>query len=192
MFTPVVLAHVFAGDAGPGAGFIHPLTGVDHLLAMFCIGVLSARIGGRAIWMVPGAFVSVMLVGGICGMRGLGLPAPEIGIAVSVLGLGALLALGDRTPTQVACVAAGLFGLYHGFAHGREMPLAISPALYAVGFLVSTAGLHVAGALTGALTMCRPGGALRLRVAGAIVSVIGMFFAARALGLSTLARRALP
>jgi urease accessory protein len=181
MRVPMVFAHVFAGDAGPGAGFMHPLTGADHLLAMFCVGVLSARIGGRAIWTVPGAFVAVMLVGGIAGMSGLELPAPELGIALSVLGVGALLALGDRAPAALACVAAGFFGMYHGFAHGREMPVVSSPALYALGFLVSTAGLHLAGALSGALTMCRPGGAGRLRVVGAMVSVIGLLFAARTL-----------
>ncbi|MEP6992805.1 MAG: HupE/UreJ family protein [bacterium] len=189
---PMVFAHVFAGDGGPGAGFMHPLTGADHLVAMFCIGVLSARIGGRAIWTVPSVFVSMMLVGGLAGMRGIDLPAPELGIAVSVLGVGALLALGDRTTAMLACVAAAFFGLYHGFAHGREMPLVSSAALYALGFVVSTAGLHVAGALTGALTLCRPTGAARLRVAGAVVGMAGVIFAARALGLSALAWRALP
>ncbi len=183
MIGAIVWAHVFAGDAGPGAGFMHPLTGVDHLLAMFCVGVLSARIGGRAVWLIPVSFVLAMLFGGIVGMAGVPLPGTELGIAASVLTLGGLLALGDRTPMRLGILAAAVFGLFHGFAHGHEMPIVRSPALYAVGFLVSTSGLHVLGALSGALAMCRPGGASRLRATGAIVSVAGVYFAARTLGI---------
>lgn len=183
MIGPVVWAHVFAGDAGPAAGFMHPLTGPDHFLAMFTVGVLSARIGGRAIWTVPATFVTVMLAGGIVGMSGVALPGAELGVAVSVVVLGALLALGDRTHVVLALVAAGMFGLYHGYAHGREMPRVSAPALYALGFLVSTAGLHVMGALTGELCLCRPRGAARLRVAGALVGIAGALFVARAMAL---------
>lgn len=179
----MIWAHVFAGDAGPAAGFMHPLTGPDHLLAMFSVGVLSARIGGRAVWTVPAAFVGVMLVGGIMGIVGASLPAAELGVAASVIVLGVLLALGERTPVALALAAAGAFGLYHGFAHGREMPRVSAPALYALGFLVSTAGLHVMGALTGALTLCRPRGDRRLRVAGALVGLAGCFFVAHTLAL---------
>lgn len=179
---PIVLAHVFASDAGPGAGFMHPLTGADHLLAMFCVGVLSARIGGRAIWAIPAAFVAVMLVGGIVGMLGGALPASEMGIAASVLALGGLLATKHRTPMAAGIVAAGMFGLFHGFAHGHEMPLVRSPALYAVGFLVSTAGLHLLGALSGALALCRPNGTKHLRAAGALVSAAGLYFAVQTFG----------
>jgi urease accessory protein len=179
--TPVVWAHVFAGDAGPAAGFMHPLTGPDHLLPMFTVGVLSARIGGRAIWLVPLAFVTVMLAGGLLGIAGVALPASELAIAGSVIVLGALLALGGRTPMVLALAAAAIFGLYHGFAHGREMPRVSAPALYALGFLVSTAGLHVMGALTGELVLCRPRGERRLRAAGVLVGITGCFFVARAL-----------
>lgn len=186
--VPVVWAHVFAGDAGPGAGFMHPLTGADHLLAMFCVGVLSARIGGRAIWAVPAAFVAVMLVGGIAGLTDIPLPASELGIAISVLVLGGILAVGGRTPMSLAVAAAGIFGLFHGYAHGQEMPQVSSPALYAIGFLVSTAGLHVLGALSGALALCRPGGAGRLRAGGALVSLAGVYFAARTLDVLSAVR----
>ena len=189
VIAPVVWAHVYAGDAGPAAGFMHPLTGPDHLLAMFTVGVLSARIGGRAIWLVPAAFVTVMLVGGILGVTGVALPASELAIAASVVVLGSLLAVGGRTPIALAIAAAAIFGLYHGFAHGREMPRVSAPALYALGFLVSTAGLHVMGALTGELALCRPRGERRLRVAGAVVGIAGCFFVAHALpmALPTLA-----
>jgi urease accessory protein len=182
---PVVWAHVFVGNAGPGAGFMHPLTGADHLLAMFSVGVLSSRIGGRAIWTVPTSFVVAMLVGGVLGMTGIELPAAELGVAVSVLLLGALLVVGERTPTRLTLAAAAVFGLFHGFAHGREMPLVTSPALYAIGFLASTAGLHVLGALSGALILCYPGGARQLRRAGAFIGVAGMYFAAHALAVVT-------
>lgn len=181
VIAPVIWAHVYAGDAGPAAGFMHPLTGPDHLLAMFTVGVLSARIGGRAIWLVPAAFVTVMLVGGILGVTGVALPASELAIATSVVVLGSLLALGGRTPIALAIAAAAIFGLYHGFAHGREMPRVSAPALYALGFLVSTAGLHVMGALTGELALCRPRGERRLRIAGALVGIAGCFFVAHAL-----------
>lgn len=181
--APVVWAHVFAGDAGPAAGFMHPLTGADHLLAMFSVGVLSARIGGRAIWTVPGAFVALMLVGGALGIANAPLPAAELGVAGSVIALGVLLTLGERTPLALALAAAAMFGLYHGFAHGREMPRVSAPLLYALGFAVSTAGLHVMGALTGALFLCRPRGERRLRVAGVLVGAIGCFFVARSLAV---------
>lgn len=192
MIAPVVWAHVFAGDAGPAAGFMHPLTGPDHFLAMFTVGVLSARIGGRAVWAVPAAFVTVMLAGGIVGMAGAALPGAEIGVAASVIVLGLLLALGERTPMALALVAAGMFGLYHGYAHGREMPRVNAPALYALGFLVSTAGLHVMGALTGALVLCRPRGAARLRIAGALVGVAGGLFVARATAIAPAMTHFLP
>lgn len=185
ILPPVVWAHVFVGDAGPAVGFMHPLTGPDHLLAMFSVGVLSAQIGGRAVWMVPAAFVTVMLAGGVLGMIGVPLPAAELGVAVSVVILGALLAAGARAPLVAAFVAAGAFGLYHGFAHGREMPRVTAPWLYALGFMVSTAGLHVMGALTGALVLCRPHGAMRLRVAGAFVGVVGGVFVLRVLAQAT-------
>lgn len=182
--VPVVWAHVYVGDAGPAAGFMHPLTGLDHLLAMFTVGVLSARIGGRAIWTVPAAFVTVMLVGGIIGFAGIALPGSELGVAASVVILGTLLALDGRLRIGLALTAAAIFGLYHGFAHGREMPRVSAPALYALGFLVSTAGLHVMGLLAGELALCRPRGERRLRVAGVLVGIAGCFFVARVLAAS--------
>jgi urease accessory protein len=109
-----------------------------------------------------------------------------------VLVLGGLLMVGDRTPAAAALVAAGVFGVFHGFVYGHEMPRLSSPALYVVGFLASTAGLHVLGALSGSLALCRPSGASQLRVAGAVVGVAGVYFAAQTLGVlsaaSSLAR----
>jgi urease accessory protein len=169
-------AHVFGGNGGPAAGFMHPLTGADHLLAMVAVGVLSAQIGGRAIWTVPSAFVLVMIAGGVLGAMAPPLRGIELGIAFSVLILGAAIAGGGAVPAWSALAAAGFFGFFHGYVHGTEMPAAASPALYAVGFAVSTAGLHVLGALTGLLVLCRERGSIRLRGAGLVVALAGVYF----------------
>ena len=173
----MMLAHVFVGDGGPAAGFIHPLLGADHLTAMFSLGVLSARIGGRAIWTVPATFVGVMIVGGILAVAGWQLRGTELGVATSVLILGAALAAG-HLPVWTALAGAGFFGLFHGYAHGAEMPAAESPALYALGFSISTIGLHVLGVLTGLLVLCRRAGHARLRLAGAFIAMVGLWFVA--------------
>lgn len=180
LLPSVARAHAFVGDAGPAAGFMHPLTGPDHLLAMFAVGVLSVQIGGRAVWAVPCAFVTVMVLGGAAGAFGVPFPGNELGVAASVVVLGASIAFGEHVPLWAALVAAAAFGICHGFAHGREMPRAASPALYALGFAVSTSGLHVMGALTGELVRCRARGAAHLRCAGALVSITGFVFVAQA------------
>jgi urease accessory protein len=167
------IAHGFVGDGGPAAGFMHPLTGPDHLLAMYAVGLLSAQIGGRAIWTVPGAFVLVMVAGGILGAATGPLALTELGVAVSVVALGAAVAVGGRAPVWIALAAAGCFGFFHGHAHGVEMPAASSPPLYALGFAVSTIGLHVLGALTGLLVLCRRRGRGRLRWTGVCIALAG-------------------
>ena len=174
----IALAHAFVGDGGPGAGFMHPLTGPDHLLAMFAVGILSAQIGGKAVATVPSAFVLAMIAGGMLGLARVLLPGAELGVAASVVVLGAAVAVGARTPLWAVHAAAGLFGLFHGFAHGAEMPVAASPALYALGFAVSTAGVHALGALTGLLVLCRAHGPTRLRWSGAAIGVAGLLFVA--------------
>jgi urease accessory protein len=187
----VAFAHVFGGDGGPGAGFMHPLTGADRLLAMYVVGVLSTQIGGRAIWMVPSAFVAAMIVGGILGTAAIALPGAELGVALSVVALGAAVAGGGRARVWVALAAAGGFGLFHGYAHGAEMPAAASPLLYALGFTVSTAGLHVLGALTGLLVLCRARGPVRLRGAGILIALVGVYFVVAALRQPPTVTRAL-
>jgi len=180
-FPGTAFAHVFGGGGGPAAGFMHPLTGLDHLLAMYAVGLLSAQTGGRAIWTVPGAFVGVMLVGWSLAAGGAPLPGAEIGVATSVVVLGASVAAGGRVPAWSGLAAAGFFGLFHGAVHGAEMPLTPSPALYALGFATSTIGLHVLGALTGLLVLCRREGRARLHSAGAVISMCGVYFVATAL-----------
>lgn len=170
----VALAHVFVGNGGPGAGFMHPLTGGDHLLAMYTVGLLSASIGGRAIWTVPSAFVLAMIAGGALGIAHVPLPGTEHGVALSVVMLGAALTLGPAMPERWALLAAATFGAFHGHAHGTEMPLVSSPALYVAGFVAATAGLHVIGALSGLLMKCRTGGIGRLRACGAAIAGMGL------------------
>jgi urease accessory protein len=175
LMPSLAFAHIYGGDGGPGAGFMHPLTGVDHLLAMYAVGLLSAVLGGRAIWTVPGAFVAMMTVGGLVGMLHLPLSGAEAGVALSVIVLGAAVAIGPSVPALFALLAAGVFGLLHGYAHGAEMPSVSSPGLYVLGFVAATAGLHVLGALSGLLAQCRPTGAYRVRLGGAAIATVGVF-----------------
>ncbi len=158
------------------AGITHPVLGVDHFLAMVSVGVVSAQIGGRALWSVPLTFVSVMAVGGVLGLFDAGLGAIEFGIAMSVLVLGGAIAADKSLPVWVAMIAVGLFAVFHGYAHGAEMPRVAEPVRYAAGFLTGTAALHVSGLVTGDITQHYERGIVALRVAGAAIAAIGCFF----------------
>jgi urease accessory protein len=171
-------AHGFAGP-----GWLHPLTGPDHMLAMLAVGAWSAQVGGRAIWIVPSAFVGAMALGGALGLVGIAVPATEVGIALSVLCLGALIALESRAAIPLAAIAVGLFGVCHGNAHGLEMPGSQSPLVYAVGFLATTAGLHIVGAVLALLVLDRNKGRMALRLGGAATSLAGVAFVLRLVGL---------
>ncbi|MFO7543611.1 MAG: HupE/UreJ family protein [Thiobacillus sp.] len=142
--------------SGFASGLAHPFLGLDHLLAMIAIGLWAAQQGGRALWAVPAAFVSAMLLGGVLGSAGWALPQIETGIAVSVLVLGLLIATHRRAPLLAGMTLAAVFALFHGTAHGLEMPQTATPALYALGFVLATACLHgagMAGSLIGRYTM---------------------------------------
>jgi len=152
-------AHIGLGDAvGFGHGLMHPLSGLDHLLAMTLVGLFAWQIGGRAMWLVPVSFVVVMVLGGVVGMAGVALPFVELGIAVSVTALGALVATGWRASVPVAMSVVGLFALFHGHAHGVEMPEDASGLAFGAGFVLSAAGLHAAGVGLGVLTHRLPKG----------------------------------
>lgn len=143
-------AHTGVGSTqGFTHGFSHPLIGVDHILAMVAVGMFAAHLGGRALWLVPTCFVAMMAVGGTLGITGVELPYVEIGIALSVIVLGALVALQTSMPTSIAMGIVGFFALFHGHAHGAEMPTDASGLSYAVGFMLATALLHVAGIVLG-------------------------------------------
>ncbi len=130
---------------GMGMGFLHPLTGLDHLCAMVAVGLWASQRGGRSLWMIPLAFVGVMTLGGILGVAGVALPFVEKGIMASVLVLGVLVAAAVRLPLVASVLLVGLFALFHGHAHGAEMPATASGATYALGFALSTASLHLVG-----------------------------------------------
>ena len=143
---PVAEAHTFGSQgAGLMAGLTHPFVGLDHLLAMFAVGIWAGQLGGRAVWLIPLTFVSVMAVAATLASFGLLLPLMEPAIGCSVLVLGLLIAGSVRLPTSVCALLVSLFAVFHGYAHGLELPQAASPILYGAGFVLATALLHGLG-----------------------------------------------
>jgi urease accessory protein len=144
-----------AGDAASSFwfGVLHPLAGLDHLCTMVMVGVLAWQLGGRALYLLPAAFVAMMLFGGALGVYGVPLSLAEGGIALSMVGLGAVVALGIRLPTALAAAMVGLIAVLHGHVHGAEMPAAAALA-YGLGFTLTTLGLQAAGIVFG-LTISR-------------------------------------
>jgi urease accessory protein len=173
-----VLAH--EGSSLPLGSFLtgltHPVLGPDHFLAMVSVGILSAQIGGRAIWTVPAAFVAAMAVGGGLGIVNAGLTFGEIGIALSVLVLGIAIAAERSLPLVLAMSFVAFFGIFHGYAHGTEMPVVAEPVRYAGGFLTGTAGLHVLGIIIGDISQHYARGKVLLRLAGAAIASFGTWF----------------
>ncbi len=155
------------------SGLTHPVLGLDHFLAMVSVGILSAQIGGRAIWTVPTTFVLIMAVGGLLGWIGIGLSAIEIGIAFSVLALGTAIALDKKLPVVAVMSAVGVFAIFHGYAHGAEMPAAATAVTYAVGFMTGTALLHIMGVIIGDISQQYESGKLLLRGAGVVIAGTG-------------------
>jgi urease accessory protein len=175
------LAHEEKGQAaGFLAGLAHPVSGLDHVLAMVAVGLWGAVLGAPAIWVLPVAFPLVMALGGLLGLIGIPLPGVEIGIAVSAIVLGAMVAFEIRPPIAVAAAIVAFFAVFHGHAHGRELPEGASALLYSVGFVVATGLLHAAGILLGVAHRWSTG-RQALRAAGAGVALAGMFFLWRAI-----------
>jgi urease accessory protein len=171
LMAPAVMAHgegIHAHSAGLIAGFSHPVSGLDHLLAMVAVGLWAAQKGGRALWALPVTFVSLMALGSAMGVMGVALPGMEAGIALSVLVLGLLVAVQSAWSLQLACATVALFALLHGIAHGAEMPLAASPWGYGLGMLAATAMLHGAGVFAGVRVR-----QIVLRLTGAAISLAG-------------------
>ncbi|MFI0843737.1 HupE/UreJ family protein [Mesorhizobium sp. IMUNJ 23232] len=153
------------------AGLEHPLFGVDHLLAMVAIGMIAARSGRIGFLVVPPAFVLAMMAGAAFGIAGVGLPSIETGIALSLVVFGAMVALARPLPLAATASLAAIFGLFHGSAHGLEIPESASGLAYAAGFVVATSALHAAGALSALKLAGRSG---MVRAAGAATSLVGM------------------
>ena len=175
-------AHVGTGLAGGVvSGFLHPFDGADHLLAMVCVGLWGAFLGRPLIYVLPVVFPVVMVAGAVMGMFRVPLPPVEIGIALSVLVLGGCVALSVRAPVWAACLVVTVFAVFHGYAHGRELPSAADPAGYSAGFVLATGLLHVAGICLGFLNAL-PRGVLATRSVGGIIALLGLWFLHGAVG----------
>ena len=145
-------AHTGHTVAGWGAGWMHPFSGLDHMLAMLAVGLWAAQGGGRKVWLLPAAFMTALVAGaGVAMMLQCVLPVLETGIALSLLALGLLIALSLRLPVLAGMAIAALFGLFHGYAHGLELPASATPLTYVTGFLLATAVLHLGGIAAGVL-----------------------------------------
>ena len=170
-------AHVESGALGGfQSGFAHPIVGIDHLLAMLAVGIWGAQMGGRNVWTLPVTFPLIMTVGGILGMSGFALPNVELGIALSVFVLGLAIAFAWKAPEWAALLLIAVFAVFHGYAHGVELPQAVDPASYAIGFVVATGVIHVAGIGIGLLLGQSWKGRLSQALGGAI-AVTGLYFA---------------
>jgi urease accessory protein len=170
------LAHT-AGDTAGGfaTGFMHPPSGLDHLLAMVSVGIWGAELGAPAIWLLPIAFPLIMAVGGALGVIGVPLPAGELLIALSVVVLGSLVAMARRLPLAAALAIVGVFAIAHGHAHGAELPGAADALAYTVGFVLATGLLHLAGIGIGVLARW-PSGIVAIRACGCAVALAGCYF----------------
>jgi urease accessory protein len=163
-------------------GFVHPLGGIDHVLAMVAVGLLAAQLGGRGLWAVPASFVAAMAAAGLAGMSGVALPMTEVGIAASIVVLGGAVALRLSMPVGAAMALVGFFALFHGYAHGLETPETASGLLYGLGFVVATALLHGLGVGIGLAVGRLDGGFGRnlVRVAGSAAAFTGVVMLAGA------------
>lgn len=169
-------AHIAHGEAiGFVSGFEHPLSGLDHIIAMVSVGLWGAQLGAPAIWLLPVTFPLIMAFGGFLGLIGVPLPGTEIGIALSGLALGGAVLTAWRPPLAVAVALVAVFGLFHGHAHGAELPPGEDALLYSAGFVIATGLLHLTGIAIG-LVHRWPWGRAVLRGAGAAVVAGGAYF----------------
>ena len=169
-------AHIVKGEAiGFVSGFEHPISGLDHIIAMVAVGLWGAQLGAPAIWLLPVTFPMVMAFGGFLGLIGVPLPGSEIAIALSGVCLGTAVLTEFRPPLWVAAVLVGIFGLFHGYAHGAELPPGQNALLYSIGFVLATGLLHATGITIGVIHRW-PWGQWALRGAGAVVMCGGLFF----------------
>lgn len=177
-----ILASPAAAHTGVGAtagmvhGFVHPVGGLDHVLAMVAVGLFAYLLGGRALWLVPAAFVAMMAVGGGLGMAGVAVPFVEIGIALSVVVIGGMVAFGRSLPVALAMAVVGGFAVFHGLAHGAEMPATASGLAYGAGFVTATALLHGGGLLAafGLARLSGTHGGRLARAGGGAMAVAGV------------------
>jgi len=170
------LAHVRGGEAVSFlSGVRHPVSGADHVLAMIAVGLWGAQLGAPAIWLLPVTFPLVMAFGGLLGLMGVRLPGVEVGVAASAIALGFAVFREARPQLWVAAVAVGFFAIFHGYAHGAELPPGANGLLYSMGFVIATGCLHATGIAIGLIHKW-PAGRVALRASGACVSMAGVYF----------------
>jgi urease accessory protein len=167
----IAAAHPGPSDAHDVVhGFMHPLGGIDHVLAMVAVGILAAQLGGRALWLVPASFVLTMAAAGLLGMAGVTFPFVEVGIALSVTALGAIIAVRVDLPLAAATAIVAVFAVFHGYAHGADMPETLSGLFYGFGFVAATIALHAVGIGLGSLARSP-----RIaQIGGAVIAVAGV------------------
>jgi urease accessory protein len=179
------LAHEQGGVAGGlASGLLHPLTGIDHMIAMVAVGIWGAQLGAPAIWLLPVTFPLVMAFGAVVGVLRIPLPTPEVVVALSAVVLGAAVAARVRAPFAAAAAIVAVFAIFHGHAHGIELPGAANPLAYGAGFVVATGLLHLCGIAIGALSRW-PAGERLIQGLGAAIAALGGYFLA--FSLRTLA-----
>ena len=168
-------AHEGGSAAGLLSGLYHPISGVDHVLAMVAVGIWGAQLGSPAIWVLPVTFPMVMAFGGMLGLLGVQIPGVEVGIGLSALILGLMVAFERRPDLRVAAVLVGFFAVFHGFAHGAELPEGQSGLLYSMGFVASTGTLHASGIGLGLIQRWERGKSV-LRFTGGVIALAGVWF----------------
>ena len=171
------LAHDITGKVGFYDGLSHPVLGLDHLLAMISVGIISAQIGGRAIWTIPTIFVILMTMGGLFGFLLIvqEFYFVEIGIVFSVILLGIVISIENKIPTKLIMVFVATFGLFHGVAHGLEVPAAANPILFVFGFIIGTTTLHLLGVVIGHVSIKNNISLILLRLTGLSFTVYGIY-----------------
>ena len=177
LWPDMASAHVGQGDIAGGfiAGLEHPVKGLDHVIAMVAVGIWGAQLGAPAIWALPVTFPMVMAFGGVLGAMGIPLPGIEIGIALSAVALGAMVTFAVRPPLWIAAVIVGFFAIFHGHAHGAELPDSANSITYSMGFVIATGSLHLCGILIGVANRWRLG-AKMLRGIGGAIAAGGVYF----------------
>lgn len=181
LIPSLAMAHSGAGGLnGFLSGFLHPVSGLDHVVAMVAVGIWGAQLGAPALWVLPVTFPVVMAFGGVLGVYGVPLPAIEYGIAGSGIVLGLLIVFAVRLPLSLAGIVVAIFAIFHGYAHGAELPSSIDPISYSGGFVLATGLLHLGGIAIGLLDRWKAG-ALFMRACGAGIAMVGFLFLREAL-----------
>ncbi len=177
VLATLAVAHDGSEGLGGGllSGFLHPIFGWDHVVAMVAVGLWGAFLGSPALWILPVVFPLVMALGGALGVMGIPVPAVELGIALSAIVLGLMVAFKQRPSLWIAGLLVAVFAIFHGHAHGTELPTAVNPLAYSLGFMVATGMLHMAGIGFGLLTRW-PAGERLVQILGGLIALTGLAF----------------